>query len=55
MTCYQIDGDVKTENNANKVTFEANHSSVMNIDFFNEDLLLGSTPHNDHFSVLVHS
>ena len=46
MTCYHIDGDVENEDNIDKLVFEASQSSTTRINFFDEDLLLGSTPHN---------
>ena len=46
MTCYHIDGDVDNEDNIDKLAFEVSQSSTTRINFSNEDLLLGSTPHN---------
>ena len=46
MTYYHIDGDVENEDNIDKLAFEASQSSTTRINFSNEDLLLGSTPHN---------
>ena len=46
MTCYHIDGDVENEDNIDKLAFEASQSSITRINFDDEDLLLGSTPHN---------
>ena len=46
MTCYHIYGDVDNEDNIDKLAFEASQSSTTRISFFDEDLLLGSTPHN---------
>ena len=46
MTFYHIDGDVENEDNIDKLTFEVSQSSTTRINFFDEDLLLGSTPHN---------
>ena len=46
MTCYHIDGDVENEDNIDKLAFEASQSSTTRINFSDEDLLLGFTPHN---------
>ena len=46
MTCYHIDGDVENKDNIDKLAFEASQSSTTIISFSDEDLLLGSTPHN---------
>ena len=46
ITYYHIGRDVKNKDNINKAAFEASHSSTTNISFFDEDLLLGSAPHN---------
>ena len=46
MTCYHIDGDVENEDSIDKLAFEASQSSTTRIGFVDEDLLLGSTPHN---------
>ena len=49
MTCYHIDRDVENEDNIDKLAFEASHSSTTRINFADEDLLLGSTFHNQPF------
>ena len=49
MTCYNIDGDeeFKDEDNIDIVVIRAGyHSCGSSISFTDEDLLLGSTPHN---------
>ena len=51
MTCYHIDGDVENEDNIDKLAFESSHSSTTRINFSDEDLLLGFTPHNRPFFV----
>lgn len=42
MPCYTID----SEKDIYKVAFKASHSRVIEINFSDEDLLLGSTRHN---------
>ena len=52
MTCYHIDGDVENEDNIDKLAFEASQSSITRINFFDKDLLLGSTLHNQPLFVV---
>ena len=52
MTCYHIDGDVENKDNIDKLAFEASQLSTTMINFSNEDLLLGSTPHNRSFFIV---
>ena len=46
MTYYHIDGDIENEDNIDMLAFEASQSSTTKINFSDEDLLLGFTPHN---------
>ena len=55
ITCYHIDGDVENEDNIDKLAFEASQSSTTRISFDDEDLLLGSTPHNRPLFVVGYS
>ena len=47
-TSYHIGGneEVENEEKIDKMAFEADHSCTKKIDFSDEDLLLGATPHN---------
>ena len=44
--CYQIEEDGENDDNIDQVAFQARHSSIAKIHFFDKDILLGSTPHN---------